>query len=123
MDLARRAVTTTPSIFPSASELTMPVSAESPPFRAALLIGGKAIAVAVATRVKMSLARIGHSSRKLRHRATLKLRRYVGTREGTRMLRRCLSAILAMGIGAAVHAADDIEAKAQACAACHGNNG
>jgi|SRR5690242_16580846 cytochrome c553 len=39
------------------------------------------------------------------------------------MLRRCLSAILAMGIGAAVHAADDIEAKAQACAACHGNNG
>ena len=42
---------------------------------------------------------------------------------GHRMLRRCLSAILAMGIGAAVHAADDIEAKAQACAACHGNNG
>ena len=39
------------------------------------------------------------------------------------MLRRCLSAILAMGIGMVAHAADDIGAKAQACAACHGTNG
>ena len=41
---------------------------------------------------------------------------------------RCSLAILGMGVGLALavppaHAADDIEAKAQACAACHGNNG
>src|SRR5947207_2868947 len=41
------------------------------------------------------------------------------------MLRRCF---LRVGIGLAVaipaaRAADDIEAKVQACAACHGNNG
>jgi len=44
------------------------------------------------------------------------------------MYRRCFSAIVGLAIGLALalppaHAADDIEAKAQACAACHGNNG
>jgi cytochrome c553 len=44
------------------------------------------------------------------------------------MLRRCRSAVFVLGIGllvttAPARAADDIEAKAQACAACHGNNG
>ena len=42
------------------------------------------------------------------------------------MFRRCFLAILGMGVLTSVppaNAADDIEAKAQACAACHGNNG
>jgi cytochrome c553 len=42
------------------------------------------------------------------------------------MYTRCFLAILGMGLLAsmpAANAADDIEAKAQACAACHGNNG
>src|SRR3954464_6612063 len=44
------------------------------------------------------------------------------------MLTRFFSAIVAVGIGFAVtvdraQAADDIEAKAQPCAACHGANG
>jgi len=42
------------------------------------------------------------------------------------MLRRFTSAIFGIGICLAItpaHAADDIEAKAQVCAACHGNKG
>src|SRR5437660_8963853 len=42
------------------------------------------------------------------------------------MLTRCFLAVLGTGLLAgtpAANAADDIEAKAQACAACHGNNG
>jgi cytochrome c553 len=42
------------------------------------------------------------------------------------MYTRCFLAILGMGLLAsmpAANAANDIEAKAQACAACHGNNG
>jgi len=44
------------------------------------------------------------------------------------MLRRRFSAVLGTAIGLAViapgvHGADEIEAKAQACAACHGNKG
>src|SRR3989442_7080821 len=44
------------------------------------------------------------------------------------MFRRFLSAIFGLGIGLAVaiapaHAADEIEAKAQLCAACHGDKG
>ena len=42
------------------------------------------------------------------------------------MFTRCFLAVLGMGLLAsmpAANAADDIEAKAQACAACHGNNG
>ena len=42
------------------------------------------------------------------------------------MLTRFVSAIFGMGIGLAIapaHAADDIEAKAQLCAACHGDKG
>jgi len=42
------------------------------------------------------------------------------------MLTRFVSAICGMGIGLAIapaHAADDIEAKAQPCAACHGDKG
>ncbi|HEY7238055.1 MAG TPA: c-type cytochrome [Burkholderiales bacterium] len=42
------------------------------------------------------------------------------------MLTRIACAIFGIGIGLAtapVHAADDIEAKAQVCAACHGNKG
>ena len=42
------------------------------------------------------------------------------------MLGRFVSAILAIGFGLAIapaHAADDIEAKAQVCAACHGDKG
>jgi len=44
------------------------------------------------------------------------------------MFRRCFSVILGVAIGLAfamppAQAADDIEAKAQTCAACHGNNG
>lgn len=42
------------------------------------------------------------------------------------MLRRCFAAAFGLGIGlvfAIAHAVDDIEAKAQACAACHGKNG
>ena len=42
------------------------------------------------------------------------------------MLRRFASAVFGIGIGLAVgpaHAADDIEARAQVCAACHGNKG
>src|SRR3989442_974214 len=65
IDLARRAVTTTPSILPSASELTRPVSAASPSARTALPTGGKTIAAAMAARVNISLARIGFSRRKL----------------------------------------------------------
>jgi cytochrome c553 len=42
------------------------------------------------------------------------------------MLTRFVSTILGMGIGLAIaptHAADDIDAKAQLCAACHGDKG
>ena len=42
------------------------------------------------------------------------------------MLRRFFSAIVGVGFGlglAPAHAAEDIEAKAQACAACHGDKG
>jgi cytochrome c553 len=42
------------------------------------------------------------------------------------VLTRFVSAIFGMGIGLAIapaHAADDIEAKAQVCAACHGDKG
>src|SRR5882724_6463442 len=44
------------------------------------------------------------------------------------MFARCFSAILEMGMGLALaippaHAADEIEAKAQLCAACHGDKG
>jgi cytochrome c553 len=42
------------------------------------------------------------------------------------VLTRFVSAIFGMGIGLAIapaHAADDIEAKAQLCAACHGDKG
>jgi cytochrome c553 len=44
------------------------------------------------------------------------------------MFKRCFSTIFAAVVGLAVaagaaYAADDIEAKAQACAACHGQNG
>src|SRR5258705_6621213 len=58
----RCAVTTTPSIFPSAAELTNPVSADCPSAWTALLSGGKTIAAAMAARVNISLARIGLSS-------------------------------------------------------------
>jgi len=57
----RCAVTTTPSILPSASELTTPVSAASASAQATLLAGGNTIAAAVAARVNISLARIGFS--------------------------------------------------------------
>jgi len=43
------------------------------------------------------------------------------------MFRRFFSAVFGLGIGLAaippVHAADEIETKAQLCAACHGDNG
>src|SRR5215813_7829892 len=45
-------------------------------------------------------------------------------RGGYRMFTRCFLAVLGLLAGMPpANAADDIEAKAQACAACHGNNG
>src|SRR5882672_9288448 len=65
IDLARRAVTTTPSILPSASELTIPVSADCSSAWTASIRGGKTIAAAVAASASISLFRIGLSRRKL----------------------------------------------------------
>src|SRR5258706_16259350 len=61
IDLARRAVTTTPSIFPSASELTMPVSAASPSAPTVLLTGGETNPAAGGAKGHNKFARPGGS--------------------------------------------------------------
>src|SRR5215470_122518 len=50
-------------------------------------------------------------------------RRATEQARGYGMYTRCFLAALGLLASMAASAADDIEAKAQACAACHGNNG
>src|SRR5258706_14889355 len=171
IDLARRAVTTTPSILPSASELTIPVSADCSSAWTASIRGGKIIAAAVAASASISLIRIGLSRRKLvvavsrldspvlgsvdrygilphltpgveRRRGATQTRWARASqgytcgqcrtlqREGGHiaMFTRVFSVVFGLGLGLVVtlppaHAADEIEAKAQLCAACHGDKG
>src|SRR5205814_7896400 len=59
------AVTTTPSILPSASELTVPVRAAWPCAQTVGVVGWKSITAALAVKLNISLLRIGVSLVKL----------------------------------------------------------
>jgi len=76
IDLARRAVTTTPCIMPSASELTMPVTPSETSARTASMTGWKDHRGG--GYVNIRLARMRSSDEKLRHPATLALRLAIG---------------------------------------------